>query len=179
MKKFIRNTYFTLKRIRNASSAFYREISIPTSFIKGNDFEFFLRKKVFTKEKFDLLMKTHDFHINKNDYVESSMYPDYKFRGKDNKDEFWVEAKYREKLKDDKIEWCSKKQFERYREIGEKEKVKIALGFGGRPKNPKQLFIIPLEEIKYNALYLSTIKEYEIKDIKKNFKEKLKDKIYD
>lgn len=72
--------------------------------MKGDDFEHCLRKKVFTPESYDLVMKTHDFHENKKDYVESSLYPDYLFRDKETNEEFWVEAKYRENLYHGKIE---------------------------------------------------------------------------
>jgi hypothetical protein len=50
-------------------------------------------------------MKTHDFHENNKDYIESSLYPDYLFREKKSNIEFFVEAKYRENLFQGKVFW--------------------------------------------------------------------------
>src|SRR5688572_7159263 len=94
--KIVRNIYYTLKRLYKALNAFFAELFKPTAFLKGEDFERCLRSTVFTSEKYDLVMKTHDFHENSRDYVESSLYPDYLFRERKTNKEFFVEAKYRE-----------------------------------------------------------------------------------
>ncbi len=98
--------YYLLKRLINSLTVFVQELSKPVSFIKGDDFEKCLRKKIFTKARYELVMKTHDFHVNSEDYVESSLYPDFLFRDKKSNKEFFVEAKYRENLFQGKVEWC-------------------------------------------------------------------------
>ena len=147
--------------------------------MKGDDFEHCLRKKVFTPESYDLVMKTHDFHENKKDYVESSLYPDYLFRDKETNEEFWVEAKYRENLYHGKIEWCANYQLKRYKKLSKKYNVIIALDFGGRPHNPKAIYLIPLEQINYTGLYPNKLKDFEFTGKRKNILGSLMDKVYD
>ena len=59
--KIVRNTYYLLKRLLTGLKFFFRELFKPTAFLKGEDFEKCLRKKVFKQSDFDLVMKTHDF----------------------------------------------------------------------------------------------------------------------
>jgi hypothetical protein len=164
-------------------TVFVQELSKPVSFIKGDDFEKCLRKKIFTKARYELVMKTHDFHVNSEDYVESSLYPDFLFRDKKSNKEFFVEAKYRENLFQGKVEWCKEYQLRRYRklrnEIPSKIPIIIAIGFGGRPQNPKQIFLVPLDEIKYSSLYPHFLNDYEFEENRKNFLDEFMDKVYD
>ncbi len=177
--KIIRNIIYLFKRIFKGINAFRKEAFKPHSFLKGEDFERCLRKKVFRRDEYDLVMKTHDFHENKADYVEASLYPDYLFREKSSNTEFFVEAKYRERLYDGKIQWCKDYQFRRYKKLNKEVQVYIAIGFGGRPTNPKQIFIVPLDEIKFNSLYLNFLEEYEFTNKRKNILDLIKDKVYD
>lgn len=179
----VRGIYYLAKRIFNAFTVFFRELLKPLSFLKGDDFEKCLRRKVFTKMSYDMVMKTHDFHVNNEDYVESSLYPDFLFRNKKTNKEFFVEAKYRENLFQGKVNWCKEYQFRRYRklldEMPARTPVIIAIGLGGRPDNPKQIFLVPLDEIKYNSLYLNFLDRYEFEEKRKNVLDGLLDKIYD
>ena len=175
----VRNFYYLNKRFFNGLYKLYIELSKPTSFLKGDDFESCLRKKVFKIADYDLVMKTHDFHENKKDYVESSLYPDYLFRDKKTNDEFWVEAKYREKSYKGKIEWCNYNQLKRYKKLSQQSNVLIAIGFGGRPKNPDKIYLIPLNRIEYTGLYPNEITEFEFSEKRKNIFDGLMDKVYD
>ncbi len=65
--KIVRIFYYLIKRLINAIKAFFKEIFKPSSFLKGDDFENCLRKRVFPSYEYDLVMKTHDYHKNKND----------------------------------------------------------------------------------------------------------------
>lgn len=175
----IRIIFYLVKRLRNAAVSFYKEIAKPTSFLKGEDFENFLRKKIFPRKDYHLLMKTHNFHENKKDFIESTLYPDFLFNEIKTDKEFFVEAKYREKLNfEDKLEWCKPYQFKRYKKYNDDIPVFIAIGFGGRPANPHRVFIVPLEEIKYNDLFLSFLDKYERKN-DKNVLAGVLDRVYD
>lgn len=133
------------------------------SFQKGEEFEQYTRDYLFPKDRFDLLERTHSYETNKDDYVESSLKPDFKFRCKESKIEFWVEVKFRKgKLYQNKLEWCSKRQYYRYLKTNETESpVIICLGVKGQASNPEKIFLFPIKKIKYNTVYLSTIKPYE------------------
>jgi hypothetical protein len=127
-------------------------------------------------------MKTHDFYENKKDYIESSLYPDYLFRDKKSNQEFFVEAKYRENpYHHDMVEWCKDYQFKRYRRFSKETRIPvcIAIGLGGRPANPRQIFLVPLDRIEYSSLYPKFLEEYEIEEKRKNLLDGLMDKVYD
>lgn len=96
--------------------------------IKGGRFEKFVSEDIFTDKLFDLVEMTRDFDSNKERFEERSMNPDFLFRDKRTKEEFWVEAKYRSGLfKNDRgqvvCEICKPWQLDRYKEV-EKKLVK-------------------------------------------------------
>jgi len=64
----------------NVTKLVWDEISKPESFRKGEEFEDYIRKHLFTKDKFTILQRTHDYATNKNDYIENTKEPDFKFR---------------------------------------------------------------------------------------------------
>jgi len=176
--KIIRYVYYLIKRLGNALIAFISELFKQTSYLKGDDFEKCIRKKIYTKSRYVLVMKTHDFHENSKDYVESSLYPDYLFRDKKSNKEFFVEAKYRDKVTDGKIKWCNDSQLKRYKKIGKETHVIIAIGLYGRPANPKHIFLVPLDEIEYCDLYTKFLANYEYTENRKNLIDDLMDRVY-
>ncbi len=138
------------------------EISTPEGFKKGEAFEDYVRKHLFTKDKFITLQRTHDYAINKNDYIENSKEPDFKFRAIRTGKEFFVEAKYRSTYYEDKVDWCKPFQLKRYKEIDKKLPVYITLGLGGEPDSPDQVFLIPVKDIEYSKLFRSFLKNYKV-----------------
>lgn len=177
--KIIRNIYYLTKKLFNAISAFLKELFKPTPYLKGDDFEKCLRKKVYKKTDHDLLMKTHDFQENNKDFIESSLYPDFLFRDKKSKLVFYVEAKYRENTYQGKVNWCKEHQLMRYKELDKVIPITIAIGLGGRPYNPRQIFLIPLEKDLESSLCLDFLKDYEFTGNRKNFIDRIIDNIYD
>lgn len=178
--KIVRDFYYSTKQFFYGLRAFWKEIRKPRAHVKGEEFEKFLQKKIFVRSEYDLVAKTHDYHENSQDYVESSLYPDFQFREKLSNEEFWVEAKYREKSFQGKIEWCKDYQLQRYNKLLHSNiSVIIAIGFGGRPENPKRLFLVPLEVAKYSTLYLNFLKDYEYTLKNKNIVGNILDKVYD
>ncbi|MBN2838224.1 MAG: hypothetical protein JXM74_05670, partial [Fusobacteriaceae bacterium] len=140
---------------------------------KGKDFETYTMDNLFPKETFDLLHVTPDAETNEKRYVESSRKPDLQFRDKKTGKIFYVECKYRSSLFNEKFEWTkSNEQAERYRNIEYLEEIPvfIAMGLMGTPEKPKKVFLMPLKDIKYNALYLSVLRDYEIKEVEDIFK---------
>lgn len=75
--------------------AAWAEMNKPETYVKGDEFEQYVRKHLFTKEEYDLVHQTHDYKTNKNDFVETSKEPDFKFRSRRSGREFLVEVKYR------------------------------------------------------------------------------------
>lgn len=137
------------------------EINTPKSFKIGEKFENYVRQELFVNVHYDLLEKTHNYTSNK-DYVESSLKPDFKFRDRKTKKEFFVEVKFRGDLYNNKIVWCNERQLDRYLSYNKQSPVFLMLGMGKNPKNPDFLALIPLTQAKYTGLFLSHAEKFEV-----------------
>ncbi|WP_292467374.1 hypothetical protein [Methanolobus sp.] len=133
--------------------------------IKGGRFENFVSKEIFTDMLFDLVEMTQDFDSNKERFEERSMNPDFLFRDKRTKEEFWIEAKYRNGLfKNTRgqlvCEICKPWQLDRYKEVEKTsgKKVYICLGIGEDPRYPETVHLISVSEA-YPQLFQSKLKE--------------------
>ena len=145
-----------------ALKAAWDEVNKPETFVKGDEFEYFVRKHLFPVNKFELVQRTHDYTSNKDDYVESSKEPDFKFRSRKSGFEFFIEAKYRSGFYDGAIQWCKPYQFRRYKEIDKDTLVYIVIGVGRQPGNPQNIFLLPTRKTKYTRIVYSLLKFYEI-----------------
>lgn len=142
--------------------AMFDEATTPESFKAGQHFEDYVREYLFIDRYYDLIERTHDYRSNNRDYVESSLKPDFKFRDKWTKQEFYVEAKFRSGLYNGKIVWCKENQLKRYREYNRHSPVFIILGFGENPKSPELVSLLPMEAAKYTGLFPSYAEQFEI-----------------
>lgn len=142
--------------------AAWDEISKPTSFVKGDEFEDFIRKNLFPVDHYDLVHKTHDFASNRSDYVETSKEPDFKFRSRKSGKEFFIEAKYRSGFYKGAVEWCKPYQLKRYKAIDKETPVYVAIGVGNNPSSPEQVFLIPMRNIKYARLFESFLRQFQV-----------------
>lgn len=152
-----------LKKFTKGLQAFSNEVNKPSSFEKGEAFENYVREYLFPIQDYDLVHKTHDYHSNNGDYVESSLKPDFKFRDKKTKKEFYVEVKWRKGFynKQYKVEWCNTQQLRRYKAIDKKEdKVFVVLGFGDKPARPEEIILFPMSSCNYTGLYDSFLDNY-------------------
>ncbi len=127
--------------------------------IKGSRFEKFVSEEIFNDKLFDLVEMTRDFNSNSDRYEERSMNPDFRFRDKRTKEEFWVEAKYRKGLfRNDKgqdvCEICKPGQVEK----STGKRVYICLGLGEDPLFPETVHLIPMSDA-YPQLFPSRLKE--------------------
>lgn len=152
-----------LNKIGNGIKAFTSEISKPDSFVKGEEFEDYVRNVLFPKSEYDLIHRTHNYNSNNGDFVESSLKPDFTFRDRKTDEVFYIEVKWRAGYYNfkNKIEWCNKNQLYRYKKIDKKEhKVFIALGLGDNPKKPSEIALFPVSTCRYTELYDSYINKY-------------------
>ncbi|WP_203293569.1 hypothetical protein [Luteirhabdus pelagi] len=150
-----------INKISRIAKAVVNEIDKPESFVKGDEFENYVREIVFPKDKYELIHKTHSYQENKGDYIESTLYPDFLFRCKKTKKEFYVEAKFRKGFFKDKVEWTNNKQLKRYKEVNNNKPVIVCIGLEGTPKHPDFIFLMPVSKIKYTGLYESALREFE------------------
>ena len=138
------------------------EMNKPKSYVKGEEFEQYVRKYLFPKERYDLVHQTHDYNANKNDFVETSKEPDFKFRSRRSGREFLVEVKYRSRLYQGAVEWCKPYQFKRYKTIDKAMPVFVAIGLGRIPESPAHVYIVPVKDIRYPRLFPSFLRDYEV-----------------
>ncbi len=153
-------------RLLDAFKAAGKELLKDEGVRKGDKFEKFVEEVLFPDEDYKLIHKTIKTDLNGR-YVESREQPDFHFQHRNSSHKFWVEAKFRSQLINEKIEWASSySQFRRYKKFQEQirpEKVFIAIGFGGWPDDPDNVYIAPLDNIQYTGLYPSKLKPYEIR----------------
>ncbi len=137
------------------------EARTPQSFKTGEQFENYVREFLFIDNYYDILERTHDYKTNQ-DYVQSSLKPDFRFLDRWTKKEFYVEAKFRTSLYNNKTVWCNDKQLARYSEYNKEQPVFLILGMGDNPKRPEFLSLIPLTQAKYTGLFPSHAEKFEI-----------------
>jgi len=75
--------------------AAWTEMNKPETYVTGDEFEQYVRKYLFPKERYDLVHQTHGYKTNREDFVETSKEPDFRFRSRRSGREFLVEVKYR------------------------------------------------------------------------------------
>ena len=134
----------------------------PKSFSTGETFEAYVQKVLFVEAYYELLHRTRDYPTNHKRFVKSSLYPDFKFRDRCTKKEFYVEVKFRARDYNGKIEGCNPDQLRRHQEIHKKIPVFIALGIGGKPNHPEYILLLPLNEARYTGLYISLVHKFQI-----------------
>ncbi len=106
-------------------------------------------------------------------WAKSNSYPDLEINKYNNNDRkgtpftFSIECKYRSQFsKEGEITLGKEYQIYNYKKYAQKkrQKVFIALGIEGTPKNPKEIYLIPLSAIKQNQ---NTISKNEIDPYRK------------
>ena len=75
--------------------AAWAEMNKPETYVTGDQFEQYVRKYLFTREGYYLVHQTHDYRTNRDDFVEASKEPDFKFGSRRSDREFLVEVEYR------------------------------------------------------------------------------------
>src|SRR5689334_417135 len=122
-----------------------------STFAKGHAFEDFI-VTLFNKRKFRLLEWRSDKKASNGVYPLSNTLPDLEFgysKGKYPK-RFAVECKWRKQFYNNKLDWADEIQIENYNQYQSQNGITVfvAIGIGGTPSNPEQLFITPLDHIK-------------------------------
>lgn len=108
----------------------------------------------FDHEYFKLLEWAGDKYSFEGRYSLRSMQPDLLFRYSSwSKNQLIaVECKWRNSFSDGRIQVMSERSLQNYRKYAEANRrtvVYIALGVGGEPNKPEELFLIPLDKIEW------------------------------
>jgi len=114
---------------------------------KGYSFEYYIAS-LFPAGSWTVMDKTRDFSKALKRSVESDSNPDFTFRHIKTGKVFAVECKYRSYFFKGGIDW-DKRKGDNYRIYGKSRGIPVfvAIGVGGNPKNPLELFFVPLEKL--------------------------------
>ncbi len=134
--------------------------------IKGSTFEGYI-ERLFSKQEWRLAESNAYRKLGR--WVESYSNPDFVFIHRRTNKKIAVECKYKEK-EYKTILWAYEDQIDKYQSFSQKNDIPVfvVIGVGGRPKNPKRMFLIPLASIKYPDVKLEYLQNFE-RDSKKYF----------
>lgn len=128
----------------------------------GYDFEKFVVQK-FDKKYFVIRNWAGDKFVEGR-YADTTTQPDIQLSLKLRGDSypFAVECKWRSEPKGDFIHFANDGQLERYKTFAKQENcpVFIALGIGGKPSSPAELYILPILELNKPVLHKAGIGKY-------------------
>jgi hypothetical protein len=145
-----------------AVKAFLGDFNKPETYAAGDEFENFVRNRLFPAGKYDLVQKTSDFSTNRDDFIDINEEPDFRFRPHEGGREFFVEANFHSGFHDGAINCCNYHQLKRYHELDRNTPVYTVIGVGLPAGSPKYLYLIPVRDIKNTMLNMSFLKEYAI-----------------
>ncbi|WP_321416577.1 hypothetical protein [uncultured Methanomethylovorans sp.] len=94
--------------------------------------------------------------------MEADTRPDLLIRYNLTGEEFYVECKYRSYFYENKFQWSTSEQMNRYLRFAYEQNKPffVVLGLGGTPDKPEKIFCIPIQEAKYPALYSSVLTKF-------------------
>lgn len=129
---------------------------------KGVEFEKYIVQK-FDRKHFTILQWRSDKFSN-GYYAKSNNDPDleFEFKGHEKIKRFAVECKFRQYVYKGGITIAKNDQLIRYREYKDRSQVDvfIALGIGGSPNNPNEIFVLPLEIISSSFMNYEELKPF-------------------
>jgi len=129
---------------------------------KGDKFEQYIVKK-FDNSLFHLKEWRGDKYID-GLYAESNLNPDleYEFRLNGFTSTFALECKFRQSSYNGQIELAKERQINHYKQYGMERRIPvyIALGLGGTPTNPSELFLIPLKHLSDNKISRDSLSNF-------------------
>jgi len=151
------------QRLEERLQQFYKE--------KGNTFEAYIVKK-FDRRYFTLIHWRSD-KGTKGVYAESNKYPDlvFEFKVRQSQQYFAIECKWRQEWYKGGINWANEHQIANYREYAQRNNmpVFVVIGVNGMPEKPQNLFIIPLNRLKYPYAKATYLEQFRRKDNSRNF----------
>lgn len=130
---------------------------------KGTRFEQYV-STLFPEPDFIIQDRTRDVSKFLNRRVESDMHPDFLFRNQKTGKSFAVECKWRGKWAQNKNGeiglWWNRTQGERYAAYGKESGIPvfIAIGIGGSPEKPTEVYFLEADRLHYVFLNQSLIK---------------------
>lgn len=134
--------------------------------IRGATFEGYV-ENLFNKQEWRIAESNAYRKLGR--WVESYSNPDFVFIHRKTDKRVAVECKYKEK-EYERVLWAYEDQIENYQNFSVKTRtpVFVVIGIGGRPKNPKRMFFVPLSLVKYPDVKMGYLQKFE-RDPRKPF----------
>jgi hypothetical protein len=137
---------------------FWKDLKKDYSIKAGEQFEDDAADIFFPDETYEMLHRTHDVNTNSKRFIRSSLNPDFQFQIRETRIQFWVECKLRFNNSDDALINVFKPgQLQRY-----KQYEHTFLFLETYRYDDQYLYFVPMWHLKYDRLYLNTLKPYEI-----------------
>ena len=156
---------------KNNSNKQHEENRVDDSVEKGRQFENFVVKR-FESEHFYRLKEWRGDKFIDGIYAESNMYPDLEieFQIKGVKRRFAIECKFRSSCLNDVVKFAEYRQLQNYKRFQKQNRIPvyILLGLGGEASNPKELFLMPVNELETNEIQYDSLKKFK-KDLSRPF----------
>ena len=127
---------------------------------KGKAFEGYI-EKLFRKDIYKLIEDNSFRKLTR--WTESYNNPDFIFRHIDKNKEFAIECKYISSINKG-ITWAYEDKIKNYNDFSKKRNIPvyIIIGIGGRPNNPRELFLVPLSSLKYPYVKVDYLNKFKI-----------------
>ena len=128
---------------------------------KGNEFEDFIIQTIGKLDGIKFIGKNSDYHKNGVSALENKE-PDLKFACNTHK--LAIECKWRSAFHEGQIIWAENYQIDNYNKFQKenKQNVLIAIGIGGSPSKPKELYMVPLYRLTQGFAKKEYISEYSL-----------------
>jgi hypothetical protein len=140
-------------------------ISLWKDFIKnpsitsGEAFVDDVADNFFPDDLYEKLHRTHDVNANSKRFIRSSLNPDFQFEIRKTNLQFWVECKHRENNYDNTtINVFKPGQLDRYKSYSNTFLLLCTYRY-----DQQFMYFVPMWHIKYNDLFLSFLKPYQLK----------------
>ena len=143
---------------------------------KGLKFEGWVVRK-FGRPPFKLMDWRGDKRVD-GISAESATYPDMvvEFRLRDRHASFTVECKWRRAFLSGRkspagIEWATSRQIENYQRFQQDRRmpVFVVIGIGGEPDRPAEVYVVPLDRLRYPFATAEYLAKFRKADPEKNF----------
>ena len=127
---------------------------------KGRAFEGYI-EKLFREDIYKLIEDNSFTKLKR--WNESYNNPDFIFRHVDENKEFAIECKYVSSINKG-ITWAYEDKIKNYNDFSKKRNIPvyIIIGIGGRPNNPRELFLVPLSSLKYPYVKVDYLNKFKI-----------------
>ncbi len=137
--------------------------------IRGATFEGYV-ENLFNKQEWRIAESNAYRKLGR--WVESYSNPDFVFIHRKTNKRIAVECKYKSlsPKENERFFWAYEDQIENYQNFSTKTgtPVFVVIGIGGRPRNPKKIFLAPLSLVKYPDVKMDYLQKFE-RDSKKYF----------